>query len=73
MIHIRHMAGPLRAGGEAGEGRLWHAIETETGEQLGRKPALCGTQPGIMWAAEEGDAVTCERCLDKLGRIADDN
>jgi len=28
--------------------------------------------PGIIWAAA-GDAVTCERCLDKLGRISDDN
>lgn len=68
MIRALKMAGPLRNGAERGKGSVFHAVEVPEGREYagdgGR--ALCGRAPAIMWSTEEGDVVTCPRCLGKL-------
>jgi hypothetical protein len=50
---------------------IWHAIETEEGDQVDTRPALCGFKPGHPWVGEEGREVTCPLCLSKLGGRTD--
>jgi hypothetical protein len=60
---IRKKAGRLANGWEADKGTVYHA------KPCGSFAALCGTTPGMDWAYEEGDAVTCPRCLKKLAKL----
>ncbi len=67
-------AGALRNGNELGKGGVFHAIAIDDGQTAShvwdQKQAICGTYPTIMWAtAYEGDAISCPRCLKKLGRL----
>lgn len=67
-------AGALRNGNELGKGNVFHAVEIEDGQTVGhiwdQKEAICGTYPSIMWSTpQEGDAISCPRCLKKLGRL----
>ncbi len=66
---ILKKAGPLRNGAELGKGSVYHAVPVHSvhgGRQRPDWKALCGAYPAIMWSTEEGDAVTCHRCLKKL-------
>ncbi len=59
----RKKAGPLRNGAERGKGSIWHAVP---GDPYASRDALCGAYPAIMWSCEDGEAVTCPRCLRRL-------
>ena len=61
------MTGMCRNGAQRDSGRLYHAV-VEDG--VGWDKALCGARPGKRgngWSAHHGAAVTCPRCLKKLG------
>jgi hypothetical protein len=67
-------AGALRNGNERGKGSVFHAVAIDDGQTAShvwdQKQAICGTYPSIMWStAYEGDAISCPRCLKKLGRL----
>lgn len=62
-IRPRKKAGPLHNGAERGKGSIWHAVP---GDPYASRSALCGQYPAIMWSCEDGDAVTCPRCLKQL-------
>ncbi|SMD16379.1 hypothetical protein [Rhizobium sp. RU36D] len=67
-------AGALRNGNELGKGGVFHAVAIDDGQTAShvwdQKQAICGTYPSIMWAStSEGDAISCPRCLKKLGRL----
>jgi len=46
---------------EGDEGVIWHAVERLRAIHSG--PALCGFRPFRDWSEQEGDAITCPRCL----------
>ena len=60
------MSGRCRSGHD-NTGAVYHAVEIRNGWDR----ALCGATPGDRgngWAEYPGDAVTCPRCLKKLGQ-----
>lgn len=60
---IRKKTGRLTDGCERGQGVLFHAVVGGT--------ALCGTKPGRLsagWSFEQGDKVTCDKCLKKISK-----
>ena len=66
---VRSLAGRCASGAERDHGTRFHALPIEGGRVSGR--ALCGAAPGRRSAGwsewGHGEAVTCTRCLEKLG------
>jgi hypothetical protein len=50
----------------SGHPPVWHAIQPEG--ELGRSRAVCGFRPGAPWAEEEGEEITCPRCLERMSQ-----
>lgn len=68
VYEIRKKTGRLTDGYERGKGVLFHAVVCET--------ALCGAKPGRLsagWSIEQGDKVTCDKCLKKLSKLMNKN
>ena len=50
-----------RSGRKGEQGLIWHAVDEH--KAMKRGPALCGVQPVRDWSVQQGDVVTCPRCL----------
>lgn len=60
---ILRKTGRLANGNEGGAGTLFHAVNGHV--------SLCGTTHGRLssWSFEEGEQVTCSKCLKKLKNL----